>query len=101
MLIFEEFIEEQKYGSSYHPKYMNFLMFFSEKDQNHLYMKFPIFQRFKEKHPDLEKKLREMITPVLKETNLPNKLDEETEKNLYEAYKIMIDLGATDKDILG
>ena len=101
MLTFEEFVKEESYGFSAHPKYLNFLAYFTENEKSKSYRKYPIFQKFIDTNPDLEKKLREIISPMFEKGDIHIKLEEDVEKDLYKAYKIMLEMGATDKELLG
>ena len=81
------------------PRYDNFFLYFTTTDLGQQLRKKPFFKTFQREHRDLEGRLTNGIMSLgtLDMSELLRPFD----GDLYEAYKIMKNCGASDKDLIG
>jgi len=80
------------------PKYNNLISYFNVGGMNAWYAEQEFFKRFKRENPKLEEKIRKGVVnsrSVCDSTDFLKSIEPE----LYEAYKIMREYGASDADL--
>ena len=102
-LTFEEF---SKWEEGF-PKYNNFYLYFVEIEDASLsgYRTLPHIVKFREEHPELKKKLTDLITEPIKKRQFTFISTKEIlppfERDLYEAYLIMRGYVESDEVLFG
>ncbi len=94
--------EFSKRGPDSIPTYNNLVIYFRNTALGKIFREQPSFQRFKEEHPDLERKLHEAISAM--DVSNALKMSEDLrpfDKDIYDFYLTMRSYGTPDENLIG